>query len=1069
MKLIKIFLLSWILLFQQALANQVFFLDSRGSAITDYAGTRGRMEALRLAVNMSGIPSGATHRRRLWEIREAIAQNALRLSPRGPTADDIERINTIRDLFNEYRSLAGEDQVQRVLDFAQTNQRTSLMVEGRPEDGAVLTSDQVPSYCQNYPVMERDVLQSFYAGAQTGEDFNCYDISGNGIGLDLSDIGEALVSLEANAYQTQRRELQNGLMMRAIEGILEESSAYSGIYPGTDNNLGNLTRCSYGKGQNLRNLISEHRQGLPERVQRFNQVFGAEENARRNALMATQVRQALIIGNLYNISSRAENRGGSQVATVGGDNGESFAPEIITRCQREMEAQHGFSFSRNNPMDVAELNPCPTLVAENRFEDIYECADALTSFLENRENLTAQRNCYYRESGRGEGVLRDISADRIIPLMSASVDSYPLLFNREDNRSLIPFVSSESNYVPSDFANAVKNLPGAAAISRAVEDVLAQNPENPQEAIDQRLAQPDMLELLSGAISAAQGSEDLNNALKTEITDYQNQLGQSAANVCNSDGEHLHQFPSLVNEVIAKDLEGVTDPQERQRILARRQAAQCWLLEEDPPEDQGGLPGGFFALGVGAIALGLIPGIGWAASAALMAAGTAISATDSYLRFDHARDQFNATQAAFLGGWADSNLVLERAAAYTDATTNLWVEGLSVGILDVAVPIVRTGFQTARRTSDEVFEAINRRTSGESPPIPRSEVLANAALGESERIDLIRRLYPELNESQISGIMRAHNEVPCAVYACSPAELRRKLELMEEAGVPPDIRDAVIRRGIAGSPQTPSVQVPAREGRVGTLEVDGVTYNLNISEERLAHAREHDFPGGPTYIRSLMGDIGDEQISLDFLRSITSSNSNQPIFQRFFRDRNPQGENISFSELMDWVRSTRSPSRQRLNEGLNRIFDDMPNIPFRTGKTTSLFPEDSRLDYLVTEIRNGNIEIRHGLNDSGSFNDSFVFTHNQREFRADFCTQSPGCDCGSGTCSYATGDIQSIYPTCGPGVFQVPHRARFINRLFSNEYTNEEYLRDNLVGEPIVGAIVGNFPDGPLIREVLCR
>ncbi|MCR9203415.1 MAG: hypothetical protein NXH75_02485 [Halobacteriovoraceae bacterium] len=719
MKIFKVFFFSWLFIFQQVSASQSLFLDNRGAAVQHYRLYRGYAEALSTTLNnnqplLRGHPNQTQARSLVNQIDDLVDELG---RGRRPGADDLDVLNRIRLALSQLDEMTPEFVEGAIANPVNNHGITDFSLGHFNETSGDVNLER-PPYCSNYPNLDRETLRGFYGQVESGEGFTCYELNGNGIGLDLSTMGEALISLEANAFGEQRRELQNSLIIEAVSGILDESVAYAGLYSGTDNNLEGLSRCASttairNSGNNdLRELVQNHRDSLDEKVTAFNLPFGTEENARRDALMRMQVRQALIIGNLYDLS-QPESRPDHQSVSVGGGSQESFPTQIVTNCQQQMQEEHGFAFARHDPSGPSRFMVCREPEVLSRYTDEHECVAALQEFLANEVHFSSQRDCYYRESRR----LEPVTADRLIPIMSASVDSHPLLFDREDSRSLIPFVSSASNYLPSDFARRVQGLPGADEISQIVEDVLLANPEDPHMAIEERLSQPDMLERLSTLIDQAVANEEMHESLKSEITDYQNELGQSAANVCESDGEHLHQFNSLVHDAIARELEGVSDPQERQRLLARRQAAECWMLEDDPPEYEGGLPTGFVALGVGALALGMVPGIGWAASAALMATGTGVAGTNAYLQFDHSRDRLNATTAAFQGGWTDAQHVLERAQIATDAETALWVEGLSVGILDVASPAARALYRTVR-SNENIAGRINAFYRDEAGSVP---------------------------------------------------------------------------------------------------------------------------------------------------------------------------------------------------------------------------------------------------------------------------------------------------------------------------------------------------------------
>ncbi len=838
MKSFKIFFFSWLFIFQQVFATQSLFLENRGAAVHHYRQYRAHAVALSMTLNNNQpLLRGHPSRREARDLVAAIARDAGALSNSHHVSPaDLQRFNNIRQHLSQLRAMV-PDFVERALGNPVNAQGvTDFSLENFNQETGDHNLER-PGYCSNYPSLDRETLRSFYGQVEAGEDFSCYELNGNGIGLDLSAMGEALISLEANAFEDQRRKLQNSLILEAVSGILDESATYAGLYPGTDNNLQSLSRCARTTAirntgnDDLRDLVENHQNTLDERVAAFNQPFGPAENARRNALMRMQVRQALIIGNLYDLS-RPESQPDHQSVSIGGGEQESFPAQIVTNCQEQMIQQHGFAFARHDPSGPSRFMVCREPEVISRYDgDEHECVAALQEFLASEDSFSVQRECYYRESRR----LEPVTADRLIPIMSASVDSHPLLFSREDSRSLIPFVSSGSSYVPSDFARRVQGLPGASEISQIVEDVLLANPEDPHMAIEERLSQPDMLERLSTLIDQAVASEEMHESLKNEITDYQNQLGESAANVCQSDGEHLHQFNSLVRDATARELEGINDPQERQRFLARRQAAECWMLEDDPPEYEGGLPTGFMALGVGALALGMVPGIGWVASAALMAAGTGVAGTNAYLQFDHSRDRLNATTAAFQGGWTDAQHVLERAAIATDSETALWVEGLSVGILDLASPAARALYRTVR-SNDNIAGRINAFYRDETGSVPGpsigggtpsrtpAEILGDIdeTIGRGEGYHFIARLGDEerpliftensrfhIREGHVfdfsSGRMverleevgeQVYDQIPNSLAKGFGSPARREDILNRVAGMINGIEDAPYRKGI---------------------------------------------------------------------------------------------------------------------------------------------------------------------------------------------------------------------------------------------------------------------------------
>jgi GGDEF domain-containing protein len=98
-------------------------------------------------------------------------------------------------------------------------------------------------------------------------------------------------------------------------------------------------------------------------------------------------------------------------------------------------------------------------------------------------------------------------------------------------------------------------------------------------------------------------------------------------------------------------------------------------------------------------------------------------------------------------------------------------------------------------------------------------------------VDAVRRLLGMrmLSDAQVDAVMRAHNEVPCNVYRCTPAQLLAKVRIMDEAGISMAVREKLIREGFAGS-EDPSEreteatsrgekdELPPLPPRVGTMK-----------------------------------------------------------------------------------------------------------------------------------------------------------------------------------------------------------------------------------------------------------
>ncbi|MCF8059311.1 MAG: hypothetical protein K9K67_08445 [Bacteriovoracaceae bacterium] len=994
MKLIEILFLSWLFIFQQVFATQSLFLDNRGAGVHHYRQYRDHVMALSMTLNnnqsrLNGHPS----RREARDLIEIIHSEAFALSTRrhaGPR--DLERLNNIRQHLSQLRAT--------VPDFVEAALRNPINSQGVTdfslENFNQETGDsnlERPAYCSNYPNLDHETLRSFYGQAELGDGFTCYDLNGNGIGLDLSSMGEALISLEADALSDQRRELQNSLTLEAVRGILDESVAYAGIYPGTDNNLSSLRRCAsntaiHNSGNDdLRTLVREHQDSLDTRIAAFNRPFGSGETARRDALMRMQVRQALIIGNLYDLS-RPESQPDHQSVNIGDGQQESFPAQIVTNCQEQMQEVHGFAFARHDPSGPSRFMVCREPEVLNRYEHEDACVGALQDFLSNRELFALQRECYYRESRR----LEPVTADRLVPIMSASVDSHPLLFNRDDGRRLIPFLAADASYVPSDFSRRVQSLPGAGEISQAVEDLLLTNPEDPHMAIEELLSQPEILPQLSRLIDSAVENQEMHESLKNEITRYQNELGQSATNVCVSDGEHLHQFNFLVEDAIARELENVTDPQERQRLVARRQAAECWMLEDDPPEYEGGLPTGFMALGVGAIALGMVPGVGWAASAALMAAGTGVAGTNAYLQFDHARDRLNATTAAFQGGWTDSQHVLEQVNAANDAESALWLEGLAVGILDVASPAARALYRAAN-TNGEIAARINAFARGEAGSV-RVPFSRGGSTVREANAPIIPDVPSDFNwqSANYRGVHEYRfSNLPDRQAYFGAQRFDQEIRELDNGYL--DFEAQV--RSTGNGP-----------ARLQTVRVDRQLYE---------HYEEHDFPFPDEAIEQLLATLngGNREELLATLRLSEENLTNPQLIQQ-------------------------------------RINDFIGELGFRK-TVTATFPSDIPPVRVLDELRQGNISlVQDAGQDAGATRLNYSFEFADRRFVTTLCNNPSGCPRpgGSGPEDLVPeGSILRLHPSCGRGTFQIRGRGDFVRAIQRRLNNSSEEIPFDVFGD----------------------
>lgn len=128
-------------------------------------------------------------------------------------------------------------------------------------------------------------------------------------------------------------------------------------------------------------------------------------------------------------------------------------------------------------------------------------------------------------------------------------------------------------------------------------------------------------------------------------------------------------------------------------------------------------------------------------------------------------------------------------------------------------------------------------------------VIANSKLDNSARMAKIQKEYPKLTAAQQKAVMDAHNKVPCKVYLCSDAELKRKLDIMREAGVPSDVAKDAIRKGLAGDINDLGLSRPdfrknnisdAREEFVTTVRGDNIEASTKAAEEYYTKIKKMD-------------------------------------------------------------------------------------------------------------------------------------------------------------------------------------------------------------------------------------
>lgn len=135
-------------------------------------------------------------------------------------------------------------------------------------------------------------------------------------------------------------------------------------------------------------------------------------------------------------------------------------------------------------------------------------------------------------------------------------------------------------------------------------------------------------------------------------------------------------------------------------------------------------------------------------------------------------------------------------------------EGLEAATTDAVKQGLATGTKIEGAALVEEAAAL-KRAAGSASRIPEEVLLENAALlGREERLAAVREQL-RLSDDAAAAVLRAHEEIPCAVGGCTPAQLRQKLEIMEAAGIDAPTRRAAIERGLAGDAPEEAVKLVA--------------------------------------------------------------------------------------------------------------------------------------------------------------------------------------------------------------------------------------------------------------------
>lgn len=653
-----------------------------------------------------------------------------------------ERLNQVRDNLAEiFAAFPASKSL-----FEGTPLERNLVVDQNRDLVYDPTKDYFPEYCKNYPLLNKPEYEQFYGSADSQDpERQCTRIGEFNVGLTLGEISGVMLSLEENAFESQKRKMKNKLLNKTIEKVVAQTSAYSGIFDGVEADFAPLYQCASSTGvQNMGDdsLATTIREASMEAASNANlarEQFSAAGLDRTEALLRDQVRQALIAGNLFDVQKRID-------SFREGTDAQVYCEEL-----RDVEIrQRGY----------------PLLNADNQIYNIHSaCLRHLGHPGHDIPDPVPQEliDCIedYRQINRfhnGGLCARDLETKareefpKVLPIMMAKVDSNPLLFNRDDVANLVPMSTSESEFKPSALTNMILNLPGASELSKQLQMIVENDPESSIENIDKFFEEN--ADALKGVMDhAVKEDSAVRDLMKAEIGRYQDELVDAAKGVCENDGEYLHQFPHLMEELMAEELALAAENGTSKDTLFELQSTYCWMLGENPPDAEAGLSTGMAVLGAaGAIAVGVFNPL------AGFALATGLAGYDGIQQNIEAKEKFDTTLAAHAGGWTDAQDVLLAAGRLTDSRLNLGGE--------VAAAAFEAGslVKHALRGGNEVVSALARADGVvETPGASRirftdEEIRANQLLGDEARIARAAEAGLDLStEGRRNAVLTSHN------------------------------------------------------------------------------------------------------------------------------------------------------------------------------------------------------------------------------------------------------------------------------------------------------------------------
>ncbi|MCR9203561.1 MAG: hypothetical protein NXH75_03220 [Halobacteriovoraceae bacterium] len=506
-------------------------------------------------------------------------------------------------------------------------------------------NQNLPAYCDKYPALEKDAFEILMGKESSEELYFCSDFSGNNISLSMKDLFNHYENIDKSGFRTKQREYKNLLINKSISSILNLKNQFLGLYPELNNDLSEeFFHCANGaakenmENDSLSQVVENHnsrRSVLEEEYKEIREEL--KKDFKRKNLFESLINGAHF--KKYN-ETKKENKLKVQEAV------------------REMRTKVSKACLKKHPRRGRLRTRCKR---GQSGKILSEKAELEAKFSEEEEKLLNPLYLRVREN--------------------------PLLFEREDDSNV--FVSSTSHLKPSKFSKSLLSLPKSKAMVVEFQNLMEKNPDNFMGAFEKKLNEDSTFKAnYENLIKAAEANQKVENEGKDAIKTFNEGMDNSAAKICESDGEKLQHFPPLTESIVQNALAEGSD---KSKVLSI-QMSQCQLMRENPLDEDRGW--GMFAVGLGAIAIGtvaqVVPVIGNIGGGAMFVAGTAIvlggGATltyDSYLTQSDKEIKLNTNTVAMHSGWNDYSNVLESAVENSNARVNTYLSAATLP-LDVA-------------------------------------------------------------------------------------------------------------------------------------------------------------------------------------------------------------------------------------------------------------------------------------------------------------------------------------------------------------------------------------------------